>query len=161
MEKLCIVCVGRTCATPNRKPAEFFRPYDDAVYACADIEALHQGAGLFLIGRRDKAVIGGVYETEGEVEDGRIVRLAGDRRFIQRIQTDALTAAALESEGADQIERSRKAEESARKAALAGYENAVRQLAGLVAKASPMRQRAVLEGINRAILDEARKIKRR
>lgn len=148
-----IVCAGLT-PVAGGKLGELYALEADAI-AAKDGAALRAAASAFAAGKRVPTT-GAVYEATIDVEDGRIVSLAKERRYVAMLDTPAVQAAALASRGWAQREAAKKAEEKARKS-LPGS-RAIAELAAIVAVARFEDQEAIISAIALAIRKDARDV---
>ena len=152
-----VVYVGR-CQLVGNKKGDLWAPVD--LVAGLGMEAVQKLASPFSADRA-QPIVGGVYEASGVVEDGRLRRLGGVRKFQEALQGptwDALKAVNL---GVLQGEREAAAEAKALREAKAFAPDAIRQLAHIVAQASPYSQGAVIRGLMVEVQRAARELRER
>lgn len=125
---------------------------EETARCCDDGEAIRARASAFSSGRT-KPTVGAVYETLVSIADGRLSSLGRDRTYVAMLDTPALQAAALASRGVEHRERAAKAEEKAR-ASVPGQQ-AISDLARIVAAARLNDQDAVILALSTAIRREA------
>jgi hypothetical protein len=156
-----LVFVG-SCKLTGGKPGELWAT-EEAALAAADLNALRRASSPFSKFRRSFNV-GGVYEVEAEVVEGRpttIVRASA--KWKATIDNDVTAAAVLYERSQQAADAAKRAEEKARKAGPA--DDLLDQVARIVATAPFEMQSKVISGfaadVQRRALDIWKKGPRR
>lgn len=149
-ENIRAVCVGFTNIVGG-KLGELWT-LEETALRCLTGEALRAASSAFAASK-PKPTVGAVYETTGRIENGKLVSIGLDRKYVDMIDTDSMKAAILASRGIEQREAAKRAEEKARKT-IPG-QRAISDLARIVASARLNDQDAVVLAISTAIRREA------